>query len=72
MTTEANKALMGAIFEAKDVPLTLLEEIGEYREFHRQDWAAVKDSVEGTVKEFDYYFEFVLGEVARLEAFWRV
>lgn len=72
VTTEANKALMGAIFEAKDVPLTLLEEIGEYREFHRQDWAAVKDSVDGTVKEFDYYFEFVLGEVARLKAFWRV
>jgi predicted nucleotidyltransferase component of viral defense system len=72
LATDEHKALMHAIFKAKEVPLELLEQIGDHREFHRLDWPAVVASVGEKVKDFDYYFEFVLDQVARLKVFWRV
>lgn len=56
------------VFAAKDVPLNLLARVGDYREFHRPDWPAVVASVGQPLEEFDFYFDFVLGEVAKLEA----
>ncbi|KYG29586.1 nucleotidyl transferase AbiEii/AbiGii toxin family protein [Alkalihalobacillus trypoxylicola] len=49
-------------FEAKKVPLYLIGEIKNTREFHKQDEAKLRDSIlnkEG-FKGFDFYFEFVL------------
>lgn len=65
-----NLNLFRHIFEAKHVPLSLLPHIGETREFHRQDWEAVRDTVEGEVLEFDFYFDFVVDEVSRLQTLW--
>lgn len=65
-----NLDLVRHIFEAKRVPLSLLVRIGETREFHRPDWDAVRDAVQGETLGFDVYFDFVLGEVAKLEALW--
>jgi hypothetical protein len=56
------------VFAAKDVPLNLLARVGDYREFHRPDWPAVVASAGQPLEEFDFYFDFVLGEVAKLEA----
>lgn len=61
-----------AIFAAKEVPLSLLPHIAETREFHRPDWAAVRDAVAGEVLEFDFYFDFVVEEVSRLESLWKM
>ena len=67
-----NLDLARLVFAAKDVPLLLIPRIGDYREFHRQEWSAVQDAVTGTVEAFDFYFEFVVAQTKRLEALWAV
>jgi hypothetical protein len=61
--------LIKAIFAAKRVPLFLLSRVKEYREFHRTDFQAVKDSLKPGVKldEFDDYFDDVVRLCERLE-----
>lgn len=66
-----NADLIRAIFSAKDVPLDFIERIAETREFHRPDWPSVRDSVAGELKEFDYYFDFVVSETTSLKALWK-
>lgn len=61
-----NVELVKNVFAAKDVPTELLGQILETREFHRPDWPAVCDSVVGDLESFDFYFDFVLGEVEKL------
>ncbi|MGO9274093.1 MAG: nucleotidyl transferase AbiEii/AbiGii toxin family protein [Terriglobia bacterium] len=70
LASEENLELARRIFAAKQVPLSLLPKINEYRELHRLDWPAVKDSAGGTVKEFDFYFDFVLAHAEQLKALW--
>lgn len=67
-----NIELFRHIFAAKEVPLSLLSGIAETREFHRPDWDAVRAAVAGEVLEFDFYFDFVVEEVSRLETLWVV
>jgi predicted nucleotidyltransferase component of viral defense system len=63
-----NKELLQHIFEAKDVPLHLLQLIARHREFHRPDWDSVRSSiVHDDLKEFYFYFDFVLKQVALLK-----
>lgn len=64
--------LIVPIFAAKDVPLRLLGEIEEQREFHRQDWPAVEIAVPRTLKDFDYYFDYLIEECRSLEPLWIV
>lgn len=68
---QTRETLVG-IFDAKKVPLSLLGKICEFRDFHRPDFDAVKDTVApGTkVEDFDFYFDFVLELVAKLEPLW--
>lgn len=66
LTTNENVRLLRDIFQAKDVPLDLLESIREEHEIHRIDWPSVRDSVSPRLGEFDYYLDFVSGEVARI------
>jgi hypothetical protein len=68
--TDENQALIRHIFGAKEVPLGLLGKISRERHFHRQEWRAVIDSTSGTLQEFDFYFDFVLNELARLKPLW--
>ena len=70
LASERNRELIRNVFSAKDVPLHLLSKMNEYREFHRPDWDAVRTSVTGPLEDFDFYFDFVLGEVGRLKALW--
>lgn len=69
LTTEPNRELLRNIFDAKKVPLSLLRNLESHREFHRQDFRAVQDTVKPGVdlQPFDYYFDYVLGVVAGLE-----
>jgi len=70
LTAKENMELLRLIFEAKKVPLALLARVGETREFHRPDWRDVETSVAGEpVQGFDFYFDFVLGQIERLKAF---
>lgn len=74
LESSENVALLENIFEAKKVPLTLLGRISQYKEFHRPDFASVKDTVRPNVelKEFDFYFDYVIEKTAGLKALWEV
>ena len=73
VNTPENIERLHHIFEAKEVPLSLLAKVGDFREFHRPDWPSVQESVAGgKVESFDFYFDFVLGEIERLKALGKV
>ena len=63
-----NVELVKNIFAAKEVPLSLLSLIETTKDFHVVDWAAVEQSVSGDLKEFNFYFDFVVSLVKELEA----
>ena len=70
-TGHTQETLKG-MFHAKKVPLSLLGKIGEFRDFHRVDFDAVRDTVAPgkKVQDFDFYFDYVLELVAKLEPLW--
>lgn len=74
MTISEHQEIIRNMFDAKRVPLTLLPQIRDHREFHRSDFQAVRDSVNPGVslEEFDFYFDYVLEIVRRLEPLWHV
>jgi hypothetical protein len=65
-----NQTLMRHIFAAKQVPLSLLGHLPRERDFHRVDWQSVKDATAGELREFDFYFDFVLNQTQRLKLLW--
>jgi hypothetical protein len=69
LTSEQTLEILAGMFDVKNVPLSLLGKIGEFREFHRADFPAVQATVApGTkLEDFDFYFDFVLALVAKLE-----
>jgi len=63
-----NLDLLSRTFAAKKVPLSFLGNLVPYRDFHRPDFQAVKDSVKPGVilEEFDFYFDYVVALGDRL------
>ena len=66
----ATKALVSAVFAAKSVPVELLAGLEKQRDFHRDDWPSVENAVRVRLRDFDYYFDYVLEEVRILQALW--
>ena len=66
----AIRDVLQAAFVAKRVPLNLLRKIANHRDFHRTNWAAVEATVRPseTLKCYDFYFDYVLELVERLQA----
>ena len=64
--------LIRAVFGAKKVPIFLLGKIEETREFHREDFISVKDTVinPAELKDFDYYFDYVIDICKALKPLW--
>lgn len=64
--------LLRNIFEAKRVPLALIGRIGKYREYHRPDFASVQATVKPNtkLKDFDFYFDYVLDRCQHLKTLW--
>jgi hypothetical protein len=60
LTSRDSLVLVERIFATKEVPIRLLAKISDYREFHRQDWPAVQNAVRIRLRDFDYYFDFVV------------
>lgn len=58
--------LFRSIFGVKEVPLDLLQDIEGQRDFHRQDWPSVQQSVAGSIESFDFYFDFTLARAPKL------
>lgn len=61
-SSNENTDLIKHIFEAKRVPLNYVTQLNEQREFHRQTWESVLGTInqKENMKEFDFYFDFVL------------
>lgn len=66
----SNIRLLQNIFDAKKVPLSFINKIRNYREFHRQDFNALKDTVRADVvlREFDFYFDYVVKKCKELKS----
>ena len=67
-----SRELIQEMFAIKRVPLQLLGNLESQREVHRPDWPSVTASVSRQLKEFDFYFDFVLEQVRALETLWDV
>ncbi len=74
VTIKENLELLKNIFNAKKVPLKLLSRIEKYKEYHRSDFSAVKDTVKAGVdlKEFDFYFNYVVNKCKYLKSLWKI
>jgi predicted nucleotidyltransferase component of viral defense system len=64
------KSLVEHVFAVKDVSLALIPRIAESRELHRPDWPAVVNSVEGSLESYDFYFDWLVAEIGKLEPLW--
>jgi hypothetical protein len=72
VASPANQELLTEMFNVKRVPLNFLGKIETQRGFHATDFPAVQATVKpGTqLQDFDFYFQFVLGVVKKLEPLW--
>lgn len=60
-----NIELIRNIFDIKKVPLSFIQKIKEQREFHRENFeSSLKTTLSNTknLKDFDYYFDYVLAK----------
>jgi hypothetical protein len=72
LTTEQNILLLREVFKAKEVPVELLAKIGNFRQFHKSDFASLRDTLKPgqRLRDYDFYFDYVLAQAkAILEAF---
>lgn len=62
------------VFEIKRVPLSLIGEIGSHREFHRENFESVKDTVLQSValRDFDFYVDYLVELLDPLKPRWEV
>lgn len=74
MATADNSLLVSNMFKAKKVPLACLSLIRKYRDFHQVDFQAVRATVKPGVvlKDFGFYFDFVLGLAELLKPLWNI
>jgi len=72
--SKENIELLKSIFRAKRVPLKLIGDIDKYKEFHRPDFDAVKDTVKAGIKlkEYDYYFDYIISRCEVLKPLWEI
>jgi len=70
ITTKENIRLLKEIFNAKKVPHAFIKKIKEYKAYHEQDYDSLKDTVNTKVKlkDFDYYFDYVVKMAEKLES----
>lgn len=68
LTNPENIELFNSIFDAKKVPLSYLNELNQQRELHRQSWDSVLQTINQNeeVKDFDYYFDYLLERVSHI------
>ena len=65
-TTDEHKQLLVDIFAAKRVPVDFLNLLPKYKDLQSQDWVNVIDTVEGDLKDFEFYYDFSTSIVQQL------
>jgi hypothetical protein len=65
LTSQKSISNLKEIFKIKKVPLSILKQLENYREFHRGSFTAVTDTVfkSDQLKNYDFYFDYVLEKV---------
>jgi len=73
LTAIENKKLIKEVFRIKKVPLSFLAKIKENRSFHSADFNSLRNTVLNVseLKDFDYYFDFIINEVEKLKTLWK-
>ncbi|MCC8438715.1 nucleotidyl transferase AbiEii/AbiGii toxin family protein (plasmid) [Brevibacillus sp. M2.1A] len=62
-----NLELLEEIFNIKKVPIELLNQIENEREYHRDNFQAVKNTVSAkNIEDYDFYFDYVVALAAAL------
>jgi hypothetical protein len=66
----ANLEILKAMFAAKQVPIELLFQISDQKEFHAENFHAVKDTVsdKANLQDYDFYFDYVLNLTENLKS----
>lgn len=74
LTREESLEMVRSIFEAKRVPLEFIGAVESTREFHRQGFEALRDTVrpDADLRDFDFYFDRVVEICNQLESLWKV
>lgn len=69
VTTDENIEILKGMFDAKRVPLELLERVHESKDFHIHDFASIQATVPlGTeLHPFDFYFDYVIELINRIK-----
>ena len=70
LSDRENLELVRQIFAAKEVPVELMGLTEKYREFHQQDWPSVEATADQKLEPFDFYFDYVLSVLKKLESLW--
>lgn len=72
LSTSDNLELAKCIFAAKRVPLSFVELIPNYREYHRSDFDKVITTVRPAVKlrDYDFYFDYMVRRALALKPLW--
>ena len=70
--SEHNLNMLKEMFTLKKVPLELIDKISETYDFHNLDYESLKATVPIyiEVKEFKFYFDFVVEKVKKLNSLW--
>lgn len=57
--------LIKSIFSCKQVDLMLIKKIVDYRDFHKNDFNSLIETVNDrdSLKDYDYYFDYVISEI---------
>lgn len=67
------EGILARMFKVKRVPFRLVGDISAHREFHRDDFESVRATVAvGDVRDFDFYVDYLVKELAPLHARWVV
>ena len=62
LTASNNIKLLKRIFKQKGVDLGLIKNIRNYKEYHREDFSTIQNTVKSDIKlkAFDFYFDYVV------------
>lgn len=73
-TSDGFHHIMKKTFAAKKVPLALLGKVDSVRDIHREDFESVRATVKPDfpLRDYDFYFDFVLNRCRELEPLWNV
>jgi predicted nucleotidyltransferase component of viral defense system len=74
LATDDGWTTLVKMFGAKRVPIHFIERISSERDYHREDFVSVKDTVDAgyPLRDFDFYVDFLVNHLQPLKARWEI